>query len=1583
MTEASSNAPPQRSLFVRALRRAPLVLLRGLGWTLVLVLCLIVSAALHSLTGRMRLVARELIERLASGALRGDLEVGRIEQLDTDRIIARDVVLRDPQGRAVIRVDRLQIWPNYREILFGGRIHFLAARADHVEIELYVSGAEGETVSLLEAFEPASPGPDRGGPASAIPIVLDGLHVVDADIRGDLPNYENLHVEGAEARGRLEIARTVVVNVHHLEGRMTGPYGGVTQVEHATLDLDTDWRVGMRAYMRARRGEDTARARLSLTRPDAPDPTLPGPQDAPMHMDLEVHVDQLGLETLHEMGIPGTEQLAGRMRGDARMQGPVEDLRFDAWITHDAGPLTVHGRIATEQDFEVDLETYDFDLQELVPAAPPIAIGGTMRLDVARDPEAPQRARFRVTARPLEVAGIFVPAFESEGAIEADAVVIDRVEAPHLGGVIEGRGRVGFDGSLDVHARIDVEDLGGDPNVADFVPGLHGAAEGTLDVESGPGGTDLALTTQLRLRGFRYRTVRAGSLVVRGRARGELARPIAHFDVDGQGVAIAGRDLGTVDARIDGGPSEYVLQWSSRGRDVRALDVDARVHRHGDRWEIHVPDAALDVGLGPMRGAIGTVRIDPGAVSIQGAEIEGSGQRLAGEARIATGGGPSTASVDVAGLDLERVGALVGGGLESLRGTASGHLELEGPLRDPDVTLRGRVEDLSWDRVRNADIAYDLGYSDGVLTTNVQGDFGTRGTLGVEGPIAVPFAALTDPDRFAREAEFGLNVYAGHLNLAFLTPFLGEQLQALGITGRIGGDVRIGGTVAEPRIDPGVIILDRFALPGWSELRAKIHLALVGDQLTVQRVWLADTTGELAMAEAQIPISMDDPPADLPAFLRTLSQQPWSFAARIAPRLLSSWPRPLQRRVPEGVVGALALSAAGGDGQPARAEITGTMEWVEAPLEDPCARDLRPIVQLQGTLHEGTTRVDLSGFSQGRMIAFGRAEAETPLDDWLANGAFTLPHPDLLVQLLDMPLEHVPWTCGRASGVATAEVIVQDVLGDSPQLDARLEITQLRVAHGDDGGQGTMPYHVLAAARVGGTSEEERAEACAIIAAQGQLTTPFAECSSTELPEDTEVVLRGSVPLRFSIGSFIPEVLLDRDLDLTMLMADAHLEPVLALIPQIAESDVIADGRLIASGPWETLEVAGGVSLREGRVRVVPLGQHLVDVHGALRFAGDRVTIPAGEALFARDGEGTVEVSGEIGLRGLIPTYAYLDVQPDQFPVRREGAVLATISGRGDTRVTIESDGLEGTVTTEGLTIRLPEQMAGSVQSLEEHPDILVIGTQARELGMDEGPGYPVHLYVDASDPFWVRRNDFAVQVSAQLDVRYLDPNLYVGGIANLERGYFEVFGKRFEVQGGSLVFGGTEELDPQVDLVAVYELPGGGGATITVTAGGTLSNLSIDFSSTETSDQGEIIALLVSGRRTLGEDSGAQTQAATEQAARVVTGIAAGILTLGLREQFGDAFPLIAIETGANLGDTRIRAGFNADAIIPDAIRDVVLGAYVEGFVTTSAGNQAGGGTGGVGGGVNIELQFPFDLVGSGTYVPPTSWGLDLVWEP
>jgi translocation and assembly module TamB len=342
-----------------------------------------------------------------------------------------------------------------------------------------------------------------------------------------------------------------------------------------------------------------------------------------------------------------------------------------------------------------------------------------------------------------------------------------------------------------------------------------------------------------------------------------------------------------------------------------------------------------------------------------------------------------------------------------------------------------------------------------------------------------------------------------------------------------------------------------------------------------------------------------------------------------------------------------------------------------------------------------------------------------------------------------------------------------------------------------------------------------------------------------------------------------------------------------------------------------------------------------------------------------------------------------------QLPVRREGSILATLSGRAHLGARASPGRTDMQVRLHELEVALPDETQGELQELALDPDILVVGEHHDHDGDDSQP-HAFHVNVDGTRAFWIRRNDFAAQVRTSLDVLYRDPVFRVTGYVDLLRGYFEIFGKRFALRRGRMDFDGGDELDPLLDITAVYALNTTGTKNVTVTVSGRLSHPRIDFASTESTDRGEIVALLVSGRARDAAASGRAMGTEAQQAASFVTGVLGGVLTLGLRNEFGEFLPTIAIDyTGDG---ARIRAGFQADSFIRENLgflSGVIQGAYVEGFVQTGGGPGASGGGGSAGssqtttGGFLLELQFPHDFVGTITYTPPQNFGVDLTWEP
>lgn len=1592
MVEATTppTPPRRRSVVVRVLL--------GLLWTLVSLLALVGSLSFHLSLPQARSLARILIEDLASDALRGDIEVGRVDELGLGRAQFTDVVIRDPQGRVIIHAMHVTAWPDLWRLLEDGTIRIAGGLVEDAEVILYVEGKDGLEVSLVQAFQPIPTGPPNPN-SEPVHILIDGLRVRRALVHGDVPRYPGLRMEDTDVYGRIDIQGDVLLQVFEGTAGMTGPYDGRTEVERMVVSFTTARPDGLTAYAEASRGPTHARARALVTWPDH-DPEHPD-EDTDPHIVITASAEPVCTDTLAEMGFPGLDQLTGCAEGFLTLEGPPGLLVLTSTLRTDAGWLDATGLLPEDGRYVFELRTHEegLRLQDLVPTAPAILFHGHARVELEPDPEVPTRARFEVESEPLRLGEYDVPAFTARGSVEDARVVLDEVISPHLGS-IAGSGTVGYDGAITVHVELDVDDAGNDPNLARLVPGLHGPTRGSLDIETTPRAEELDVRWDLVIAPFRYGPVRASRLATTGRAHG---RPSAlHVDAEARadGTVASGLRLGHVTGDIHGGASDYRIRARSEGgADIRQARTVLDMALRGGAIELTLNEVAGDFGFGMLTDRAhpedGTAAADvpPGRIRVVGSRFElenielvGGGHRVAARGTLDVRGSHSDLHVEGEGVQMALLRPFLPERFSQLAGTASATLDLAGSLNDPDVSLSGGVVDATLDGRRMFALHFRLEYSAGGLYAHVDGDLGDTGSLRLDGPMAISWAALTDPDRILSEARFDdFEIDVDRVNIAFVTPFLGENVQALGAAGKITVAMRVDGTLADLDVPWAVVILDNFALPNTSTVRAKIEGSLDGGVLTLQQLWLADQSGELARASALLTLPLDAMPDTAPAWVQRIAELPWQLRIDVAERRLEGWPRPLAKFLPRGVLfGGMAELRGDSEGVVAHAE--GRLTYDEAATDAACAADLRPSLELVAdTGVDGITVGSLVARLDDVVVASGTTRSPTPIADWLLAGVQPVTPTTAVDMHIDgLTLERTPWTCDRLSGDVVGDMSMT-LFDPQPDLAAELTITGLR-ARSDEMSAPSAAYH--AAIRMGTTGEGTvPLETCMILGREDGRRTPLSSCPSAAslrsapagaIAEDGEMISVVVVPVTMSEGAVAPAVAWSESFFAMLDAQSAQMEPLLVWIPGIADADATADGTVWAEGAWDSMGLEGGLSLRDGEARIISMGQYLHDLGGPLRFSGNRIVIPEDRPLEAWDGDHVVRVHGEVGMRGLMPESARLEISPTSFPIRTEGAILAQLTGRAGLEATIYDDRLDATLTVRSLTVELPQSTVGSVQNLALLPEVLVIGEDDPALARRGQIDFPYHVHVIAERAFTVRRNDFEAQLTADLDVTYRDPDLILSGVAVIQRGTFEVLGKRFSLARGSLSFDGGTELDPAIDVVAVYDIPGRSGATISVIVSGTLTDIHIDFQSTETSDTGEILALLVSGRASRATDPAAAQQAG-EQTANFVSGLLAGVLTLGLREQFGSVVPNISLETGGR-GSVAARVGFDADWIIPDFLRDVVLGAYFEG--TVGSDTRTGVGSGGVGLGVTVELQFPYNFVGSGSYLYPSNGGLDLLWD-
>jgi translocation and assembly module TamB len=1597
----------------------------GLAWTLVALGSLLASAAYHAQTATAREVAIELVTSLLDREIAGRLTIGAIDEASLERVVARDVRVFDPRGREVIHVERLVARPDWGAIR-RGVIRVDSAAARRGSVHLFV-GQDPGTVSLAEAFTPARSGGARSEPPR---VIVDGITLDGVSVEGDVPGFSGLRVESLHVEGRVEFERSLRFSVWDAHGTMTAPYRGRTTIDAVTGFFDTDLAgAGLDFYARAHRGGDRVRARIRLRRPRP---------DRPPAMELRATAEPLRLATLTEMGVaPGLDAVIATVRGRAALRGSVDALSLSGELASEAGFVRVTGSLPTEGPFRVEAVTRRLELERLVEGAPALTLAGRAAIELARPQtptgadtpaeHAPMERRAELTLEPTSVAGIAVPALTMRGRLEDEALVITTLDASPSRGRAHASGRVGYDGSLDLRVEVELGDIADDPNVHAAAPDASGALTAALAVRAEPHAADLEAEGTLTLRGFRYGPLRAQRLTARGRAGGALPTPQLALSLEAAGLQLGGVPLGETSLAIRGGAEGYAVEASAvEPSERRRLEARGRVSLADETWRFDSSELALELA-GERWAGVADVRVRPGReIVLMPVRIArgASSAELAGTYRFA---GEDKLGLELSQFDLASLGPWLGVGVErdglerdglerdglgrdglgrdglgrdglGLGGALTGSVSLDGDLEArPQLRAALRLVGGQLRGLRGVSATLDASLTGEALSLRMSSDLGDGGALALEGQARVDSVVWSAPTRWLDATGLGgLTLRAGNVDASRLAAALGLGGPRFGA--RVTTEAAFDGTLLRPEVSRSVTVLDALELEGWPPMRGKLRASLVRDRVLVEEAWLADATGELARAHADLPLPLRALPRDLTGAWQLLRERGGSADLRLVERRIDTWPSFVSSRAPRGVLASAQISARSEGGE-LSARYEADARWDEPAVDAPCATALRPRARVRGEVvgEEASAAISLWLGAEEPALT-GTAIAVLPLEEWARRGDVSdVPSTELVARVRDADLAQIPWLCGYGSGPLAGSITAKNLLTGASVVGVQVDLPALRVwqTSGDRGASRLSEAYRLHV-QAGSTEERDAIEGCAILGIDGEPGAGGGDCSAMAEPAIGELLARVRVPVRWREGSLPPEYSRRAAITASAQLRDAHVAPVLTLVPGVVTGDALMNGVVSAEGPWPDLRLDGSVALSEGQVELEGLGQHLHDVEGRVELNGDELVFPTERPLFVRDTGGTATVSGRVGLEGLVPTQVDLSLRASDFPIRREGMVLAWLSGDASVQGDVGPEETRSTVRirpqnvgdsrgTRPFAVRLPDASAGSLQPLGSHPDVLVVGDARPPAPGERESRYGIFVRIDATDRFWIERSDFTAEVTADLRALYRDPNLYVGGEATIRRGTFEIFGKRFELQQSTMTFDPNRaDLDPRLNIAAVYPIPGRTGATVTVSVRGTLSAPEIDFSSTETSERAEIIALLVSGGR---RDPGGAERQVTEQAASFLAGLTAGILTLGLREELGSAIPvrLFAIESEA-LGVTRLRVGFDANELIPEFMRGVVLDAYIEGFVTASAGligSSAGMSAGAVGGGVTLEFTLPEGFSLRGTYLPVENGSLDLLFEP
>ncbi len=1523
------------------------------GWPFIALVSLVVSVLFHLDTGLGRRLGRDMLNEFVSDQMVGTLHAGYITQLRLWRTVVKDTFVYDPDGKAIIYGETVELGIDPIAGL-RGRLRFYYADLINGWVDLIDDGEGAPT--FLAAFEAADQTPAEGEPFHAI---IDNMNLRNLEVTGELLGLKGLRVVDLDTKGRMEFHWITDIEIWSADGRIISPFPFEASLDNLVGSVHTDAR-GAQVTAEASREDEHVIAEL-VYRPHEDS----APED-PWDLDLFMRLEPISAETLTDVGFSWAESLKGKTTGWVRLWGPAEDYRLQADLNTPGGRARIKGELPSEGVTRIEIASPQAKLAKVIGGVPDVEVSG--RIEITSDPKHEEVLGVEIETDGFLYEDIHVPAFLAKIRTREDGIDIDSVQTQYAGGDLSLSGHVEYEGIAEIHARGNVPEVSADPNFQEYAPGIEGSAEFDLLIRKTVRG-DFATTGWVRFDRFEYGALSAHFLILEGRIWGDPLRPNVDLELDGGAVRVAGYPIGNGTALLTGGPDAYTANGEFAAQGARRAEFQARIEANEGVYTLDVDTIELAVGEHWWRGSVenATLDVDRG-LSFDRILMGRGPQRLEAHG-VWLFDGPDDIGADLENFDLALLKILYPEDAPDFTGGVDLHFEFRGDLdKAPTIVAEGTLTDANlWD-ISPVNAAYLIRYDNGLLDADAQVDLGGRGnfTLSTTGFIEPAPGGI---GASLREGVYETTLSTGAMDLTLFELVFEENMPD--VQGYADASIQFSGPLDAPAFK-GSIDIPGLTIEDWGPVELASNFRYEYGALLAQ-VRLADDDGDLIETEGSVLVDLVHLIRKPEETVEALATSPWRLSIRMPPRRLSAFPKGLSDRFvpdPDRLQLAASLTLAGGAFR-SRGDFHSSVDWLSDSSEGLCGSDSNPRATLRAHLEDGVTEITMDGVVGDTQVLDLEASSETPLEEWLRNAEIpSWPVTRVSADFYEAPTENLPYLCRYAAGVLSAQLKATGLFSDEPKLSFSMASDELRARRLEPGRRTGMVTTIVETPpsrnRISGAYADGVAELDVDMQWwNGGLTT-----------------LSAQVPLTWDSKNPIPVLAERGDVSGRANFDRMPLQAVLAWMAGVVNVEGILQGSVTAQGRVRDPSFVGSVELSDGRVNLRAVGQTLENVTGRAIFDEDGVAVTD---LRATDANGTAEVDGRVGFKRLRLNKVDLVVQADRFPLRQEGSVMARLDGSARMIAKFEDEGLDGEVRLRKLEIDIPESTA-TPQDLARHPEVFFIGETYEPIRRTDA--YEVKLKIRSEDKLVIRSRDqgFYVEATAKLDTSMAE-EFTVEGTVNLHRGSFQVFGKRFEIRSGSMVFDGDPDMDAKVDLVARHSLRGSND-TVSVTVSGRLSDPTIEFKSNiPTSSEAQVIALLVTGSTRQQRGINTSTAQASQDTSNFLTGVAAGLFSASLQSQFGGFAPTFGIQQGQGVaddaeGDTAVQVGFNVDSVLPDNLP--IRGLYVEGqFVARR--NEGGPNTTGQATrpGFLIEALWPLNFVTTGTFAPPSNWSIDVTWEP
>jgi translocation and assembly module TamB len=351
----------------------------------------------------------------------------------------------------------------------------------------------------------------------------------------------------------------------------------------------------------------------------------------------------------------------------------------------------------------------------------------------------------------------------------------------------------------------------------------------------------------------------------------------------------------------------------------------------------------------------------------------------------------------------------------------------------------------------------------------------------------------------------------------------------------------------------------------------------------------------------------------------------------------------------------------------------------------------------------------------------------------------------------------------------------------------------------------------------------------------------------------------GTLPLDLALSDVTARQL-DVPMDVRIVADSIDAAIPLAYLSTLEDVAGTLSADLRIGGTTREPEPSGTVRLSNGGWTISALGVRHVGLQGELNVQPDRVV----EVRLDAGGDGRSSVTGTLAFDSIANPTLDLVVTMNRFQAVDRRDIEGMLSGSFSVTGTYQRPAAEGQLTVDQGTLFVEEfQRSADIVDLRDPTlfadgfavDTTVFVSQPILASLRNPFLDNLSVDIDLSVPrdLWIRSDEMNVEIGGELIVRYdrREGDLVMVGDLQALRGSYLVFGRTFEVDGGTVSFLGQPGVNPALNIEALTRVRRRQGDRLEVraTVTGTLVQPLVTLSTTEAGlSQPDLVSYLLFG---------------------------------------------------------------------------------------------------------------------------------------